>query len=1021
MTVHLHARSSYTLLNSTISINKLVQRSKELGFSHVTLCDKNVMHGAIEFKNECIKHDITPIYGLEFDVQIDEKLYPFILLAKNNDGFLDLINLSSYLSNNNKFITIEQLNEYKTNCILIAYGEEGYLEESLIKEDINGINIKLIYLKENLNEFDVAISYNETSFWQIKNKILKESCDKLGINTVALNKIYYINPEDDLALKILHGIDQQKTINDNTLTLLKGRFIRSKEEMKLIYDDKDLNRTEEIANKCNVDLNINKTSLPKFKTPNDIPSKIFLTKLCELGLSKRFNNKNVSKEYVDRLRYELDVIISMHFEDYFLIVWDFILFARKHKIYVGPGRGSAAGSLVSYCLGITHIDPIKYNLLFERFLNPERISMPDIDTDFPDNKRDEVINYVYQTYGEQHIAHIITFGTLKAKQVIRDVGRVLDIPLKEVDSISKSIPNILNITLSKAYNDNFRFKQLINSNPKYIELFQLSLKLEGIPRHTSTHAAGIVMSSLTLNSVIPTIRLDPGMLTTQYTMEHLEGLGLIKMDFLGLRNLTIIDEITQIIKINNPSFDIMKIPLDDVNTFNLLKEVDTVGVFQLESEGMKSLIRRMKPNKFEEIVATIALFRPGPMENIPLYLERRENKNKIEYPHPLLKPILEETYGIMIYQEQIMQTTQIMAGFSLGKADILRKAMSKKNSAELNKLKDDFINGCLNNGHSIDLANQLFDLISKFAGYGFNKAHSVAYGLLAYQLAFLKSNYPLEFFCSLLNSVISDENKTSQYIDQCRIKNIKVLYPDVNVSGFEYEIENNCIRYPLLGIKNIGSNSVAQIIASRKHGHFKDYYDFVARMIGQKVGRKTIEALIDAGALDTFYNNRKSMLASLDEAIAYAELVRVEIDGEISLNLDLVSKPLMILVKEDDLERSERERNSLGFYLGNHPIKTIKQQYNINLESLINFKNKKGFVKGFALIKRIKQIRTKKGDPMAFVTVSDETSELELVVMPNTYSKYFKLIIKGNYIYFDGKIEREASCIVNNIKVLERN
>ena len=1021
MSVHLYVRSSYTLLNSTITIDKLISKCKELGFESVVLSDKNVMYGAMEFYKTAIKNKIKPIFGLEFDILIEDNKYPFMFLAKDNIGFKNLINLSSYLCSENDYITIEEFYKYNDNNHLIVYGEEGYLESSLISENEIEIIEKLEFFKNKFYNFDVAISYNETPFWQIKNNILKKVCNKLGINTVALNKIYYLNVQDDFSLKVLKGISQQKTIKDKTLPLLKGRFFRSKEEMALIYDDNDLLRTEEIANMCNVDMNLEKTSLPKFVTPNNVPSKDYLINLCIAGLKKRFNNQDVPKNYQDRLKYELDIIISMHFEDYFLIVWDFILFSRKHFIYVGPGRGSAAGSLVSYCLGITHIDPIKYNLLFERFLNPERVSMPDIDTDFPDNKRDEVINYVYKTYGKNHIAHIITFGTLKAKQVIRDVGRVLDIPIREIDMISKSIPNVLNITLEKAYKDSYRFKQIIDSNDDYKNLFKIALKLEGLPRHTSTHAAGIVMSSKKLTDIAPTIKLDPEMLTTQYTMEHLEDLGLIKMDFLGLRNLTIIDEISNIIKIKYPEFDIMKIPLNDTKTFELIKNVDTVGVFQLESEGMKSLIRKMKPDKFEEIVATIALFRPGPMENIPLYLERKENKNKIEYPHKLLEPILKETYGIMIYQEQIMQTAQIIAGFTLGKADILRKAMSKKNEAELKSLKEDFINGCLNNNHSLELANSLFELILKFAGYGFNKAHSVAYGLLAYQLAYLKANYPLQFLNSLLNSVIGDENKTSQYIDQCRKRNIKVLSPDVNKSTFEFQIEDGSIRFPLLGIKNVGNNAVAQILATRGQGLFTDYYDFVARIIGQKVNKKIIESLIDAGALDSFSNNRKSMLISLDEAISYGELIRIEIDGNVSLHLDLVSKPLMILIKEDELERSERERNALGFYLGAHPIITLKQIYQINSESLINIKQKKGYVKGFAMIKKVKQIRTKKGDLMAFATLADETSELQLVIMPNSFRKFNKLINKGNYIFFDGKIDREDSCIVNNIKLLERN
>ena len=1021
MSIHLHTRSYYTLLNSTISIQQLVLKSKELGFSHVSLCDKNIMHGPCEFFKLCRANDIKPIIGLEFDIEIETVRYPFILLAKNNNGFLNLIKLSSYLTSEADYCTLDNIKDFSDDCFLIAYGEGGYVESGLITEDNDEVYKNLLFLKENLPEFDMALSYNETSFWKLKNNTLKSICKNLSIKTVALSKIYYLNSSDDYALKVLQGIDQQKVIKDKTLTLYKGRHLRSKQEMIEIYDKEDLDRTLEIANSINVDYDFNKTSLPKFNTNSTVSSKEYLKQLCNLGLKKRFNNKQVPLEYIDRLKYELEVITNMNFEDYFLIVWDFILFSRKHGIYVGPGRGSASGSLVSYCLGITHIDPIKYNLLFERFLNPERISMPDIDIDFPDNRRDEVINYVYQTYGKNHIAHIVTFGTLKAKQVIRDVGRVLDINLREIDMISKSIPNVLNITLKGAYAESNRFKQIIDSDKRFKELFEIALKLEGMPRHTSTHAAGIVMSNLSLNDVIPTMKIEPGMLTTQYTMEHLESLGLIKMDFLGLKNLTIIDEISNKIKLKDTSFDIMKIPLNDFKTFELLKNVDTVGVFQLESEGMKSLIRKMKPDKFEEIVATIALFRPGPMENIPLYLERRANKDKIEYPHDKLIPILKETYGIMIYQEQIMQTAQIMAGFSLAKADILRKAMSKKNAKELKNLEEQFIEGCISNGHTLELATNLFALIFKFAGYGFNKAHSVAYGLLAYQLAYLKANYPLEFFCCLLNSVINDEIKTSQYIDQCRRRKINILQPDVNISGFDFTIENNNIRYPLSGIKNVGSNAVSQIIISRNNGLFKDYHDFVARMIGQRVNKKILESLIDAGALDNFYNNRRSMIASLDEAISYSELVKVEVNGEVSIRLDLVSKPLMILIKEDELEKSEREKNVLGFYLGKHPIITIKNLYNINCDSLVYLKQKKGYVKGFGIIKKVKQIRTKKGALMSFVSINDETSEMELVIMPNKHEQYLKYLIKGNYIYFDGKIEREDSCVVNNIKLLERN
>ena len=1020
MIVHLHARSYYTLLNSTISIESLVNKSKSLGYKFVTLCDKNVMFATVEFFKYANKMNIKPIIGLEFDCVIDEIKYPFILLAKNNNGYKNLIRLSSLVNSNRDFITLDELKVLKDNCFLIVYGEEGYLESSLINDDENDLSSKLDYLVNELGEFDVALSYNETPFWRMKNSFLKKICKNKQIKTVALSKIYYLNKDDDVAYKIARGIALQKIISDKTLIQIKGRYLKDKLEMQEIYEEDDLLRTFEIANMCNVDLTIAKTSLPKFQAPNDVPSKKYLIELASAGLKKRFKNKPVPNLYVDRLKYELEVITKMDFEDYFLIVWDFIRFSKKHKIYVGPGRGSAAGSLVSYCLGITHIDPIKYNLLFERFLNPERISMPDIDIDFPDNKREEVINYVYNTYGKEHVAHIITFGTLKTKQVLRDVGRVLGINLRDVDLICKSVPNVLNITLKDTYNTSPRFKQIINSDEKFIELFNIALKLEGMPRHTSMHAAGIVMSRLKLYDVIPTISLEQGITTTQFSMEYLEEFGLIKMDFLGLKNLTIIDEISDNIKIKQSNFDIMNIPLNDEKTFKLLKDVDTVGVFQLESEGMKNLLRKMQPFCFEDIVATIALYRPGPMENIPIYLERRKNKDSIVYPHKLLIPILKETYGIMIYQEQIMQIAQIMADFTLAKADILRKAMSKKNEEELKALENEFIGGCVKNNHSKKLAQSLYDLILKFAGYGFNKSHSVAYALLAYQLAFLKANYPLYFFCSLLNSVINDESKTALYIEQCKKHNIKILLPDVNKSGFEYVVEEGSIRYPLLNIKGVGYAAVTQIIAVRNNGKFIDFYDFVARLLGQKVNKKIIESLIDSGALDNFSNSRKSMLLSLDEAISYGELVKVEINGENTLDLDLVSKPLMVVAKDDFFERSEREKTALGLYLSKHPITEIKAKNNINLNPLIEYIDKKGFISAFVCIRKVKQHRTKNGNLMAFLNVFDETSEFDLVIMPNLYSKYASELIKGKYIYFNGKIDRENSALVNDLKFMER-
>ncbi|SJZ99628.1 DNA polymerase III subunit alpha [Anaerorhabdus furcosa] len=1016
--IHLHARSSYSLLNSTLTIQQLVKTSKMLNFSACALTDNNVMFGAYEFYKVCEEAKIKPIFGLEVTCELNEENVNFLLIAKNNNGYRNCILCSSYVSSSQNQLSFEQLKEYAVDNVVIVYGEGGVVESALVNENESECKKRIREMLEAFDDCVFALSLNDASYWKIKNQMLKKHVIECGGKTVALSKIYYETEEDAICYKIVSGIRLAKTLNDYSLPSIQGRYIRSKEEMEKLYDQDDLQETENIAKRCNFSFEEFHTSIPKFKTPNNIDGKNYLTQLCIAGLKKRLDN-HVSKIYADRLKYELDIIISMHFEDYFLIVYDFIRFAKKEGIYVGPGRGSAAGSLVAYCLGITHVDPIEHNLLFERFLNPERISMPDIDTDFPDDRRDEVIQYVYETYGKEHIAHIITFGTLAAKQVLRDVGRVLDIPLREIDMICKAVPFAPKMTLKRAYDESSVLRQYIDADRRFTELFKYALKLEGLPRHASTHAAGIVMSSKALNEVIPTIQIEQDMVSTQYTMEHLESLGLIKMDFLGLRNLTIIDQVVEKIKLEQPNFNILQIPLDNKPAYDLVSRVDTVGVFQLESNGMKSLVRKMEPTRFEDIVATIALFRPGPMENIPLYLEARKKPNEITYLHPNLEPILKDTYGIMIYQEQTMQVAQVMAGFSLGKADILRKAMSKKKVSDLKSLEEDFIQGCLRNGYNQKLAHELFDLILKFAGYGFNKAHSVAYGLIAYQMAYLKANYPYEFYCALLNSVIGSESKTAEYIDECRKKNIVILSPSVNYSTTTFDLVNHEIRFPLLAIKNVGGSAITEIIDERSKSEFTDFHDFIARIMTRKVNRKVIECLIDAGALDEFKINRKSMLASLDDAIRYADLVRIETDGQSRIDLGLVSKPVLYQIKEDPIEKSDREKAVLGFYLGSHPIIDIKKKHSILLEPLVKLKHTKGFVKGFCCILRMRQHRTKKGDLMAFVQGYDESGELDLVFMPNIYQKAQVMLQKGNYIYFEGKVDEKESCLVNKIQLLE--
>lgn len=1024
MSVHLHVRSCYTLLHSTLTIPKIVANAKKHGYRSVALTDKHVMHGAMAFYHACKKANIKPIFGLEVDVYEGEEVFGFILLAKDDAGYLDLMKLSTILNTgeDNKRLSAQDLKAYSYHCVVLTNGDQNSMENLIIREQYKELQEKIQLWDELFSTFYVSIARNDSGLLGKKNSGLKILCKEMGVKTVALSRIYFEDETDEESYKTLCAIAQGVSVDDKTLDYSPKRYFRSQEEMESLYDDDDLDASDDICDMCHVAMEFEKAILPKFVNRYGISSADFLRRLCQKGLEKRMQFQSIPEAYQKRLQYELDVIISMQYADYFLIVWDFIRFAKSKDIYIGPGRGSAAGSLVAYCLGITHADPIQYNLLFERFLNPERISMPDIDTDFPDNRRDEVIQYVQELYGNHRVSHIITFNTLAAKQVLRDVGRAMNINPRTIDSLCKSVPNVLKVTLDYAYENQARFKMMINNSEQMQKLFAISKRLEGLPRHASLHAAGIILSNEAIESVCPLIDVDEGVCATQFTMEYLEELGLIKMDFLGLRNLTIIDEIVHHInEVSTKKIDIMHIPLDDKKTFELIQAVDTVGIFQLESEGMKNLIRKMQPNNFEDIVATIALFRPGPMENIPEYLERRAHPEKVDFIHPSLKPILINTYGIMIYQEQIMQVAQHMGGFSLGKADNLRKAISKKKGAELQKLEQDFIAGAITKGYDEKLARHVYDLIMKFANYGFNRSHSVAYGMIAYQLAYLKANAPLFFFTSLLNSVISSETKTSEYVFEAKKRHIKVLLPSINASDTQYVIEQNALRFPFLGIKGIGSAVSHQIVEERnRKGPFYDFFDFVARMSGNKIGKKIIETLIYAGALDDFKINRASMLASLPDALRYGDLVKIEDADQVLLDFDLVSKPAITMMKENASMRAEKEKEVIGFYLSTHPIEELRNSMHADLPSLISLRHHKGYVKFICVVERTKQHRTKLGDLMMFVVASDETSKFDLVCMPNIYQLHAEDLVKGNYLYVEGVIDKENSCLVKKITKIEK-
>ena len=1019
MVTHLSVRTCYTLLDSTIQIQNLVKKAKELGFDSVAITDRNVMFAFPVFLKYCKMYQIKPIFGLEIIVNYHEVKVPFVLLAKDNLGYKNLMKLSSIVcSNNDNFVTLEEFIQYAAHNYVIAYGEGGYFDSDLISENKEAVLDKLKVMKEELPEFDVALSYQEASLWAIKNKMLKQICRQLNISTVALNKVYYLDKQDEETFHILSSIKNQKSIYDQSLTKVKGRYLLSIEEMQKLYDEDDLERTSVIASSCFCDLSIEKTSLPEYPVKDNITQSQYLTQLCLAGLKKRLNNE-VTKEYVERIKYELDIIIKMHFENYFLIVYDFIRYAKKHNILIGPGRGSVCGSLCAYCLGITEIDPLKYDLLFERFLNPERISMPDIDTDIPDNKRQDVISYVQNKYGASHVSSIVTFGTFGPKQALRDVGKVMNLLEKDISLVTKQVQSN-KVSLREQYKTNKKLRDILNADRNLKKMFDTANLIEGLPKHTSLHAAGVIISKLNINNVVPTIE-DNAILTSQYTMEFLEERGLIKMDFLGLKNLTMIDDMVTKIKNIQSDFELPYSPQDDKKVYRILSEANCLGIFQVESEGMKNLLKKMNVSSFEDIVASIALYRPASFGQINIYLENKNHPSTIQYINNEVKKVLESTYGVMIYQEQAMKIAEVCANFTLGKADILRKAISKKKMDMILNMKKDFIDGCLRNHYSLDDATKLFDLIEKFGGYGFNKSHAVAYSLIVYQMAYIKAYYPTVFYATYIDNVLGDASKISECIKEAGKQNISILRPDINSSTEKCHEENQAIRLPLNSIRLLNRDVSNKIIEERKKGKYVDFYDFVARTSLLKVSRSEIEALIYAGALDSFNENRNTLLNALDDAFNYADLIRVEVNGEIQLKYDLVSKQAMRKYADVLDDKIKKEREVLGLYLGKHPIIDLREKINPNLLnlSILKVKKDKTPVQGIAYISNVKEHRTKRGDLMAFVTVSDESDEMTLLVMPRLFSKIQSKLLKNTYIIFTGKMTDDSSCIVDELNIVK--
>ena len=978
MYISLFNTSNYTLLSSLLKIDDIIEYAKKGNCSSIALTDSN-MYGSMEFIKKCEKENIKPIIGLNIKLETSN----IILIVKDYIGYQNIIKLSTIQSE--RIINFDDLKKYNKNLIaLIPYKSRELYDE-----------LSNIYI-------EIYLGYS--------NKKEQQEVLLITKNIIFLRESLYLNKSDKEILNYLYRIRDGKTINEEIDYDIENYELNIT-NINELSDKTGLENTIKISNECNLSFPPAKNLLPIYDCDN---TDKYLFDLCRKGLTKRLDGQ-IPDNYKERLIYELNVIKEMGFSNYFLVVYDFIRFAKKNKILVGPGRGSAAGSLVAYSLGITEIDPIKYDLLFERFLNPERKTMPDIDTDFPDNKRDIVIEYVKEKYGEKRVSGIITFGTLAAKQVIRDVSRVLNIPLYKVDSLCKFIPPMSKDKLIDIYKNNEAFRVRIQSDTLLENMFNIAVKIEGFPRHTSQHAAGIIMSQIDLDEVIPLTKSD-NLYLTSYSMEYLEELGLLKMDFLVLKNLTLIDNIiSDIKKIYDIEIDFNKIPLNDEKTLKIFETANTCGIFQFESSGMRNFLRRLKPKTIDDIFAAIALFRPGAAVNIDSYIRRKQNEEKVTYIDKSLEDITKNTYGILIYQEQIMQVANKYAGYSLGEADILRRAMSKKKVDLLKSEEEKFIKKSVENNHPYEQAKKLFELILNFAGYGFNKSHSVVYSIIAYKMAYLKCHFKTIFFANLLTNVIGSETKTNEYILEAKANKIEVEKPTINNSESRYVVKDNKIIYPISNIKGIGTVVTEQINNAKKEGNFIDIYDCFSRLYINGVGKKTFETLIFADIFKEFGYNRATLIYNLDSLFNYAELTK-------DIDPSLVMKPDIEIKQEySNSILLQYEKETFGFYLSSHPTTAYKKDnpYCISLSDVENYYDKT--VDTLILIEKVKVINTKKGDKMAFITGSDETSSFEFTLFPKVFKLYENIEV-GNLIKVRGKVERrlnEYQIIVEKIKILE--
>ena len=1010
MFAHLFVRSGYSLMESTIHVDRLARHAKELGFKELALVDNGVLHGTVPFIKACMASGIKPIIGMNVLVEKNERHERIVLLAENMDGYHALIRLSTRLQTDNELITFEEMEGLSSGLIgIFPVGESSLapmLENSLF-EDVQG------YAQEWTGLFKEGNFYFGADLPVARNielmRTLNAFAKFIDVEMMALPEVRYLEQSDAEAFHCLQAMEAGQKFQKDSFYNAELFHLRTAEEMDEMFAEfKDaLDLTGRVAARCNVQLDFNRQMLPSYPVEAGKSAHAYLRERCEDNFHMLYKSDDGTAR--TRMEYELGIIEEMRFSDYFLIVWDFIAYAKREGIMVGPGRGSAAGSLVAYVLGITEVDPLKYNLLFERFLNPERVTMPDIDVDFSDQRRDEVIHYVKEKYGSAHVAQIITFGTFAARSLIRELVKTLDISDQDLRFILKEMSKLGSMGIIDYARQSQELKNYILQAEPIRQLFKIAAKLEGLPRHISTHAAGIVISEEPLVTHVPLISGSNEMMLTQFPMNDLEAVGLLKMDFLGLRNLSMIERMLASIRYtNHQEIDLKQLPKEDKATFQLLQEGRTNGIFQLESSGMKRVLRDLKPTSFEDIVAVNALYRPGPMEYIPDYIKRKHGQEQVVYPHPDLEPILRDTYGVLVYQEQIMQIANKIAGFSLGRADILRRAVSKKKKETIEEQQEAFIKGCLSKGYSADVANEIFEWIVRFSNYGFNKSHAVAYSEIAYQLSYLKAHYPASFFAELMSSVTGNHEKLAAYIKEARGLGMNVLAPSINNSFGFFTAENGQIRMGLNAIKSIGHQVAKEIIRARKEaGPFKDLFNFCLRVDMKLITRGLIETLVIAGAFDDLYPNRATMLASIDSAMEQGELFG-DLGGQDSFFYDELEANYTEMEDFNQVKKLQDEKELLGVYISSHPLKKYRER--LKMSGFVSIADAKDHVgkrntKTCAILQSMKVIRTKNGEPMAFLTLSDETEEIEAVMFPETYRNTNRFLEEDIMIFVSGKVE----------------